>query len=314
MSPTPENPGLLNWGLIIFLGMIWGAAFMAQSIALDGFGPLSLAAYRTAIGGAALWLIAAAMGQGLGQISQVAGRQGWLFSVWIGIASFALPFVLLSWGLQHVPSAFAGITMGMLPLLVLPLVAIFSPEEGIGPRRIAGVTLGFIGLVILIGPEALTAEGSDKALWGRLACIGAACCYAVGSVSTRRAPKMPPVAFAAVTLVVAAALLLPIALWREGLPKDLHLGPVLALLYVALLPTAIANVIRVRVITTAGSLFMTMTNYMVPVWAVVFGTTLLGEQLPPQTYVALALILSGIAISQSRSIQTALARRGKKRP
>jgi drug/metabolite transporter (DMT)-like permease len=88
----------------------------------------------------------------------------------------------------------------------------------------------------------------------------------------------------------------------------LSLTPSLALLYAALLPTAIAAIIRVRVITTAGSLFMNMTSYMVPAWSVVFGIVLLGEDLPPQLYTGLALILCGIAISQSRQIMAALRR------
>ncbi|WP_245924856.1 DMT family transporter [Aliiruegeria haliotis] len=298
-----------NWLLITFLGVIWGAAFMTQAIALEGFAPLTLAALRTSIAAVFLWGVGAMAGQPLSSITRQAGARGWRFSFVIGLASFAVPFVLLAWGLQFVPSAFAGITMGMLPLLILPLVAVFSPEEGIGPRRIVGVTLGFIGLIILIGPEAILARAGDNGLWGRLACIGAACCYAIGSVATRLAPKMPPIAFAAATLGAAGCLLMPLALAVEGIPNDLSLRPVLALLYVALLPTAIAGVIRIRVITTAGSLFMSITNYMVPVWAVIFGVTLMREDLPAQMYVALALILLGIAVSQSRAIQASVRAR-----
>jgi drug/metabolite transporter (DMT)-like permease len=80
----------------------------------------------------------------------------------------------------------------------------------------------------------------------------------------------------------------------------------LAVLYAALFPTAIGALIRVRVITTAGSLFMNITSYMVPVWSVIFGVILLREDLPAQLYTALALILVGIFITQSRSILAAL--------
>ncbi len=308
-APSPQNPGLANWLMISLLGVIWGAAFMSMAVALEGFGYWTVAALRVGIGAAALIVIGVAMGQGPGQITRKAGRRGWLFAVLIGLVSYALPFALLTWGLQHVPSAFAGVTMGMLPLLVLPLVAIFSPEEGIGPRRIAGVSLGFIGLLILFGPEALESDGTRLGLLGRLACFAAACCYAVGSVATRRAPPMPPLAFAAASLTAATVILLPIALWVEGVPESWPLRPTVAVFYAALFPTALAAAGRVRVITTAGTLFMTLTNYMVPIWAVIFGIVLLGEELPPQLFIALALILSGIAVSQSRAIQQALARR-----
>ena len=308
-DPSPQNPGLINWLLIAGLGVIWGAAFVSMSVALEGFGYWTVAAWRLGVGAVALTMIGAVMGQAPGGITRSAGAKGWLFAVLIGIGSYALPFALLTWGLQHVPSAFAGVTMGMLPLLVLPLVALFSPEEGIGPRRVAGVSLGFVGLLILFGPSALESDGSRLAFLGQLACFVAALCYAVGSVATRRAPRMPPLAFAAASLASGAALLLPVAIWIEGWPKAWPLHPALALLYAALFPTAFAAAVRIRVITTAGSLFMTLTNYMVPVWAVVFGVWLLDEELPPQLYISLFLILSGIAVSQSRAIQDALGNR-----
>lgn len=302
---SPQNPGALNWFLILLLGVIWGGAFMSVRLSLDGFGPWTVAAARTALGGALLWVIGSLMGQGLRTIPS---PRAWAFSTVIGSGAIALPFAMLSWGQQFVPSAFAGVAMGAVPLLVLPLVAIFSREEGIGPRRIVGLILGFVGLAILLGPEALNPTGAAQEVWGRLACLASAACYAAGSVITRRAPAMPPLAFAASSLLIATLILVPIALVQEGLPATFPVSPSMALLYAALFPTALAAVIRVRVITTAGSLFMSLTSYMVPVWSVIFGVSLMGEALPKQLFVALALILTGIAISQSRALTALFAR------
>lgn len=297
MTPSPQSPGLFNWILLLGLGVIWGAAFMSVAVALEGFGPITVAALRVTLGAAGLWAIAVAMGQPLKTIP----ANGRFHVIYVGVAATALPFMLLSWGITHVPSAFAGIAMGALPILMVPLVWWFSPEEGIGPRRIIGLIVGFVGLAILMGPGAVT-EGGPMATWGRIACLAASFCYAFGSIVTRRAPKIPPVAFGAGTLVAAAVALVPLALYFEGWPEAWPLKPMLAVLYAALLPTALASVIRVRIITTAGSLFMSLVNYMVPVWAAVFGVVLLNEALPPQLYTALALILAGIAIAQSRQI------------
>lgn len=302
--PSPDSPGLLNWILIIALGVIWGAAFMGVATALGGYAPWTVTAGRVGLGALVLALVGSAMGQ---PIWRLGGGRAWLFAGLIGLGAVALPFALLSWGLQHIPSAFAGVAMGTVPLLVLPLVYLFSPEEGIGPRRIIGMGLGFAGLVVLVGPGALAGEGAALTL-GRLACIAAAACYAVGSVLTRRAPKMPPVAFAGATLAIGALALLPIALIVDGIPEISASRATMGLVFVAVFPTALAAVIRVRVITTAGSLFMSITSYMVPVWAVIYGITLMSEDLPPQLFVALALILSGIGIAQSRAIAAALRR------
>ena len=197
--------------------------------------------------------------------------------------------------------------MGAVPLMILPLVYLFSPEEGIGPRRIAGVALGFVGLALLVGTGAFDRSG-DLTGMGRLACVAATVCYAVGSILTRRAPPMPPIALASSSMLVAAVVLVPIAAALEGVPPVAFDLPTAALVYCAALPTALAAFIRVRIITTAGSIFMSLVSYMVPVWAVIFGITLLGEDLPPALFKALTLILAGIALSQWRNL-AALIRR-----
>lgn len=298
-EPSPSSPGVVNWGLLLLLGVIWGTAFMGVSVALDGFGVLTVTAGRVALGALALIVAGPLIGQGIGRLTLA---REWAFACIIGVATLALPFTLLSYGLTHVPSAFAGVAMGAVPLLVLPLVAVFSPEEGIGPRRIIGVCLGFVGLVLLIGDGAMDRTGRDAEWLGRLACIGAACCYAIGSVLTRRAPAMPPVSFAAASLLMGALVMVPLALWQEGVPEAVPLVPSLALIYVALFPTGLAAILRVRIITTAGSLFMSQVSYMVPVWAVIFGIVLLGEALSPTLFIALAVILAGILLSQWRSL------------
>lgn len=303
--PSPDHPGALNWALLVSLGVIWGAAFMGIALSLRGFGPMSVAALRTVFGAVALLAIASAMGQGPLALWRAGGARGLAFVAVLGVTMVAVPYGLLAWALQHVPSAFAGVAMGAVPLLVLPLVAIFTPEEGIGPRRLIGVALGFAGLVVLIGPGAL-AGGEGAVLPGRLACIAVALCYAVSMVLTRRAPPMPPVGFAAGTLVIGAAALTPLMLMADGWPDAWPPGPTAALVFTALLPTAIAAAIRVYVITTAGSLFMSLTNYIVPVFSVIFGVTLMGEAPGAGLFAGLALILGGIALAQSRALMARL--------
>lgn len=296
----PEGPGLLNWCLILTLGVIWGAAFLSVRLALNGFGPWTVAAGRTLIAAIILIVLGQIMGQGLNRIG---GMRGALAAMSFGVISVALPFSLLSWGQQYVVSAFAGVAMGLIPLLVLPLSYLTSADQDIGPRRLIGIALGFVGLVILIGPSAFGSSGQSLETLGRLACLGAAMTYATGSIITRKGPSMPPITYAAASLITAAAILVPIALLREGLPGTLPVQPSLALLYVAIGPTALAAIIRFRVITTAGPIFMSLTSYMVPVWSVIFGITLLGEDLPPNLLIALALILSGIGFSQLRNLR-----------
>ena len=296
----PAGPGLVNWALISCLGLLWGASFMGVTLALDGFGPLSVAAYRIALAAVVLLAVTRVMGIALPMPATAEGRAVLPFAIGMGLFSNAFPFFLLSWGQQHVASGFAGITMSAIPLLVLPLAHLFVPGEQLTARKGLGFAIGFVGVVILIGPGAFRSAGGDLEGLARLACLAAAACYAIGAILTRRCPPVHPIAFGAVALSVATALLLPVALWREGLATAPGTVPLLAILYLGLGPTALATLILVRVIRSAGPSFLSLTNYKVPVWSVIFGAVFLGERLPPQFLAALAVILAGLAITQLR--------------
>ena len=106
--------------------------------------------------------------------------------------------------------------MAMVPLFVLPLGHLFSDEKLV-PRALSGVSLGFVGALVLFAPG-LTGAMSQAGLTGQLACVAAALCYAVASVVTRRCPRVDPISFAAVTLLVGAVPLIPAMLIFEGVP------------------------------------------------------------------------------------------------
>jgi drug/metabolite transporter (DMT)-like permease len=216
----------------------------------------------------------------------------------IGILNTALPFVLLSWGQQYVPSAFAGVSMAMLPLFVLPLAHVFSDERLQGNKAL-GVFIGFLGALVLVGPGLLDLGQGAEPL-GQLACVTATLSYAISSVWTRRCPPVDPITLAAFTLIVGAVILTPAMIVIEGIPSWQGPRTGFAILFLGFFPTALAALLRVLVIRSAGSVFMTLVNYQVPLWSVVFGWLILGEDLPWRFFGALGLILFGLAVSQSR--------------
>lgn len=298
-----QQPTLSNWLSIAFLGVVWGGTFMVVRVALDGYGPLTVACARTTLGALAMYIALFALRRPWPRLT----RGGWGMLGVIGILSTALPFTLLSWGQQYVPSAFAGIAMAMLPLVVLPLAHFFSDEE-LHMRRLAGVSIGFLGALVLIGPG-LTQLGSGAAPMAQLAIVGAVLSYAVSSILTRRAPAMDPIAMAAITLTCGAVILIPVMLATEGLPHWAGARSGGAILFLGLFSTALATVLRVMVIRSAGSVFMTLVNYQVPLWSMLFGTFFLAEDLPTRFFGALALILAGLATSQWGSLMRLAGRR-----
>ena len=274
---------------------------MVVAIALEGYGPLTVACARTTLGAVSLLALARIMRRPIPKELAV-----WRYLIVIGVLNTALPFALLSWGQQYVPSAFAGISMAALPLFVFPLAHMFSDEK-MSLRKTMGVVIGFIGAAVLIGPGAFDFSDGSLAL-PQLACVGASLSYAVSSVLTRRCPPVDSIAMAALTLVIGAFCLVPAMLIFEGVPIWVDGRAGYAIVFLGLVPTAFAALLRVQTIRTAGSVFMTLVNYQVPVWAMIFGAVVLSEALPWRFFIALALILFGLAVSQWTGLKTLLKR------
>ncbi|WP_322892853.1 MULTISPECIES: DMT family transporter [unclassified Yoonia] len=288
----PQQPTALNWISILALGLIWGATFMVVSIALEGYGPLTVACARTTLGALAMLTLMLALRRPLPVFTPLMRR----YLVAIGLMNTALPFALLSWGQQYVPSAFAGISMAALPLFVLPLAHLFT-DERMQWRSALGVIIGFTGALVLIGPGVLRIGTGWEPL-GQIACIGAAMSYAVSSIMTRRCPPIDPISMTALLLAVGSAALIPAMLLIEGIPDIAATRPTVAIIFLGVVPTALAALIRVATIRSAGTVFLTLVNYQVPLWSMLFGVLVLSEVLPVRFFAALALILLGLAVSQ----------------
>ena len=295
MNSTPVSaPTPTNWLSIAVLGLIWGGTFMVISVALRGYGPITVACARTTLGALTLLALCVAL-------RRPWPRWSWRLFVYVVVGalfSTAIPFVLLAWGQQHVPSAFAGLSMAAVPLFVLPFAHFMVPGDALSLRKTVGFLMGFAGALVLLGPGIFAAGSGDLVALGRLACLAAAMCYAISSIATRLTPAIDAIVLSAVGLVLGAVVLIPLMLLTEGVPTPTATIPTLAIILLGLLPTAFAALLLVAVIRTAGPSFMTLVNYQVPVWSMILGALILSEALPGRFFAALMLILTGLAISQ----------------
>lgn len=315
-SSARRMAGPFDWLLLATLGVIWGASFLGVELALTGFPPILIATGRVTMAAVVLVAVAVIFGDGLPKFKTATDRRIWLHCLGMGFFTNALPFSLLSWGQQLVTSGFAGISMAVVPLFVLPLAHLLVPGETMSRARTAGFVTGFIGVVLLVGGERIfggAASGGDLVL-AQLACVLASVCYAMGSIITRLCPPVSSLSYAAAGLLLGSVMLIPTALMTTTWPEatsglmtaplaDVQLAaiPGLAwggLIYLALFPTALATILLTMVINRAGPSFLSLVNYQVPVWAVVIGAVVLNEALPGHFITALAVILAGMAISQ----------------
>lgn len=280
--------------MVLSLAFVWGGSFLFIELALTGITPYWLAASRVLLAAIATTLVWHWRGY---RLYITAKRATPLVILTASAFSTTVPFVLLAWGQQFTTAGFAGVSMAAVALLVLPLAHFFA-DERMTFRKTLGFLIGFGGVIVLIGPETFRSSGTAGETAGRLACVGAATCYAVASILMRRIPPADPVGLSAITLWVGAALVTVAAFWSEGVPP-LPPGNVIAVIVtLGLVQTALANLMRITVIRTAGPTFMSLVNYMVPVWAVILGVVFLGEALEPKLFTAMALILVGVAQSQ----------------
>lgn len=271
---------------------------MFISIALRGYGPVTVACARTTMGALTMLAIMKATRRKLPRSWAI-----WRYAAPAGLLYTAIPFFLYSWAQTRVSSAFAGLSLSVVPLFVLPLAHFFANER-LTTRKFLGFILGFCGVLIILLPGAF--DGALAPLH-RLGCILATLCYAVSSILLRRCPAVDPISLSAGALTTGAVTLIPIMLISEGVP---HWGggrPTAALLFLGFIATALAMTMRVVVIRRAGASFLTLVSFQVPLWSMFFGTVVLNEQLSSAFLPALALILVGLLVSQSRSIKTAQA-------
>ena len=295
-----------SWLLILLLAFIWGGTFLVTEIALTEMPPFWIAATR--VGLAATVMIPIWGLRGFRLFTTPPTRADLAAVIFIGAASSAVPFSLLAWGQQYVTSGFAGVTMAATALIILPLAHFFVPGEAMSPRKAIGFSLGFLGVVILIGAQAFESTGTALETQGRLACLAAAGCYATSSIIMRRLPAIDAIGLATILLIIATFITIPMALTIEGLPPRPSPPILAALAFLGLLPTPAANFLRVVVIRSAGPVFMSLVNYQVPIWSVCLGALVLNEPLPPSLLYAMVLILAGVALSQYGAFRRLLTR------
>ncbi|QMU59706.1 MAG: EamA family transporter [Boseongicola sp.] len=292
---------LKSWLSVATLGFVWGASFLFIELGLAAeMTPFWLAAHRillAAILTTAFWQ----MRGGKLYLTDQRASHNTLF--WIATMSTALPFMAITWGQLTVTAGFAGVSMAAVALIVLPLAHVLIPGEEMNRRKLLGFVIGFAGVVVLIGPDAFASTGLDGELIGRLACLFGASCYAISSITLRRLPPIDPIGLSAMTLIIGGAFSILLALFFEGLPGWPSRQALVVIVILGLVQTAMANLLRIVVVRSAGPTFMSLTNYQVPVWSVILGILILGEELNPSLFIAMTLILIGVALSQWNALR-----------
>jgi drug/metabolite transporter (DMT)-like permease len=297
-SPQQRSMNATEWALLLVLAVLWGGSFFFGKVALAVFPALTLVALRTGLAALALLLFLALRGVALPLSPILWGR----FLV-MGLLNNALPFALINWGQTQIDSGLAAILNATTPLFTVLLAHLVATDERLTRNRIAGVVLGFAGVVVMIGPAAL--RGLGLAGLGKLAVVGAAASYACAGLYGRRLKGLPPVVAACGMLVASALTMLPVALLVDGTAGfvgGLAVGlPIWAAVAgLALLSTALAYIVYFRLLATAGATNLLLVTFLIPVSALLLGGIVLGERPDWTSFAGMALIFLGLAAVDGR--------------
>jgi drug/metabolite transporter (DMT)-like permease len=226
----------------------------------------------------------------------------WLSFAALAIVGNCVPFYLITWGQQFIDSALAGILMAIMPLATLLLAHFFVAGERMTANRALGFSLGFGGIVVLMGPAALAGlGGSLLAVTAQAAVLAGALCYAANSVMARRLIETDFLVASTAVLIMATVVIAPLALVLDR-PWTLapSAGSVTSIVWLGIGPTALASLFYFTLIASAGPTFLSLVNYLSPMVALLAGVTLLGEKPGTAAVAGLGLILFGIALSRRR--------------
>ncbi len=285
-----------DWVMLIILSLLWGGSFFFVGIAVADLPPLTIVTLRVGLAAITLWCIAFAMGL---RPPTSPGIWGALFGM--GILNNVIPFALIVWGQTQIASGLASILNAATPIFTVIVAGILLPDERATPLKVAGVAIGFIGVVIMIGLPTLQGSGS---LLAQIAILIATISYAFAGVYGRRfkAMEINPILTAAGQVTASAIVLLPITLLAEG-PLDIAgPGPGTwgAIIGLAIFSTAIAYVLYFKILESSGATNLLLVTLLVPISAILLGALFLNESLETEHFVGMLLIALGLSAIDGR--------------
>ncbi len=295
MSPSDTRIHTGDWSLLGVLSVLWGGSFFFNGVVLRELPPMTLVLLRVAL--AAILLLPLIK---LYRIDFPRGVSGWKPFFAIGLLNNVLPFSLIVMGQTYIPSGLASILNATTPLFTVVVMAV-AGEESLQPRRIAGVVVGLIGVVVLHG-EGIAGFETGQGI-GILLCLAAAFSYGLSALVARRLlSNSPALATATFQLVASTAMMTVVAgvvdrPWQLPMPDTTTW---LAVIGLAALSTAAAYIVFFQILRRSGATNVMLVTLLIPVTAILLGYLVLGERISPREIIGAVVIGSALLLIDGR--------------
>ena len=283
--------------MLLALSILWGGSFFFVEVVVAELPPLVIVLCRVGLAALVLWSIILVRGVAVPRSKEI-----WLAFVGMGLLNNAIPFFLIVWGQQSIASGLASILNATTPIFTVVIAHFFLADEQISMRKLIGILVAIVGVVILVLPS--IGLGETSSLMGQLAILGATLSYGFASVFGRRFKRLgvSPMMSSAGQLTGSTALLLPMTLAMHS-PLNLTMPgttTLIALVLLAVACTALAYLLFFNILSSAGATNIALVTLLVPVTAVLLGVLVLGERLQTSDLMGMAGIGLGLLILDGR--------------
>lgn len=286
-----------DWARLVVLSVLWGATFFFTGVALKELPPLTLVFLRLSI--AALILLPLLWMRG---VRWPKGVAGWWPYVVMAFINNAVPFSLIVMGQTYIPSGLASVINATTPVFTVLVAAAFGAERLIW-RRVAGVLLGLLGVVILRGFDF---DVHSRQTTGIMLGLGATVCFGFAALwATRRLSGASPLGAAAFQLISASLMMLVLSFavdrpWQLQMPGPITWAAILGL---AALSTSLAFIIFFQIIMRSGASNVMLVTLLVPVSALLLGYFILDEQIVAREIAGALVIASALLVMDGRVLR-----------
>ena len=291
----------MAWLAFWVLGLVWGSSFLLIHISVKEINPIELVFIRAGI--AAVGLLTVVF---IRRMRIPANPREMFPLLLIGLGNPAIPFLLINWGETIIESSVAGVLQSTASLFTMIVAHFVFVDERMNSRRVSGMVIGFIGVVVLFGLNVQDGQILFRGVLGQLAIVGASVFYAFAGVYTRvilNEQQFEPIVVAAFSML-SATVIMGIAMFAAPLlggPSPIWLGAVSpsamwSAIVLGVFNTFFAYILFYSIIRALGASRASMVTYIVPVVSVILGVSFGNDDVTINLFVGAALILSGIGI------------------
>ena len=282
-----KEPKLLDYILLTILALIWASAFFNIKIATYSFGPITIAFLRVFFGAIPVLLLCY-----FKNIKIEAFSKDWHWFAMIGFINLVAPFFLIAYGVKSVQSNLAAILMSTTPLSSTVLGHFYLKNEKFNFLKTIGILIGFSGIVFLFSDNLLIDENNFSS--ALLILLGSTC-YVIGGVLTLKISKKKNENVTGSILIWATIILIPLVSFIEQ-PWNLEprLDSTISVIYLGLVSTGIAWLLRFKILVTNGLIFQSQVSYLIPVFGTILSYIFLQEIITIKVLISLIAVVVGI--------------------